>query len=361
MGAPIPQCVLHDPLDPVLYAAGWKLVHRGKVRHTFFNLKYPGLLLALATNRVSVFDFPLPALVARKSEVLVALTVFWLDNFFQGVANHLVAFGEGADRYLPKKFRGNADLQSRALIVKHLNMLEMKMPGGETTGVEAIVRGYLSGNGLKEYRATGGICGHELPPGLKEWDRLSPPLFTPTTKEDVGHDENVDFQYVDARCSDGPHRLALKLYAEAAEHAVVRGLVLIDTKFEFGYQKDSVGPLTVADEVLTPDSSRYVDADEFSEKTAQGKTPASLDKQYVRNYIKALPTPFVASDGRPLHVGDKEFLTTHPEHVAFVHGLKLPQEILDQTTEIYTSLPLRLTRTTLENFQRDSMGIKVPA
>lgn len=355
MGAPIPECVLHDPLDPLLEEAGWHLVHRGKVRHTFFNLKFPGKLLSLATNRVSVFDFPLPATVPLKGAVLTAVSVFWFD-FFDSVANHMVAYGAGIDRYLPGKLRGNKDLQSRTLIIRHLEMQEMELPDGRMTGVEAIVRGYLTGNGWASYQESGQICGHKLPPGMREWDKLEPPLFTPTTKEEVGHDANVDYKYVDEKCGDGSHRLAIRIFSEAAKYARARGLELIDTKFEFGlHSHSSHRQLMLADEVLTPDSSRFVAVEEFEKKTAKGQTPATLDKQFVRNYVMSLQTGFVGKDGEPLRF--KNLQTDNPAHVKWVHELFIPAEIVDRTTEIYREIPHILIGWMLEKFQHIVMGI----
>ena len=221
-------------------------------------------LLFVATDRISAFDYILDSLIPDKGRILTAMSVFFFD--FLDAPNHLA--GPPDDPRIP------AEVLGRALVVRALDM----MP------VECVARGYLTGSGLLDYQATGSVCGIELPPGLVEASRFEHPLFTPATKAEFGaHDENISFERVAALV--GAERaaqlrdLTLATYISAAEHAQSRGVILADTKFEFGVDRD--GQLVLADEVLTPDSSRYWPADTYREGVVQ----PSFDKQFVRNWL----------------------------------------------------------------------------
>ncbi|WP_019856268.1 phosphoribosylaminoimidazolesuccinocarboxamide synthase [Actinopolyspora mortivallis] len=223
-------------------------------------------LLMVASDRVSAYDHVLSTPVPDKGRVLTAMTVFWLELLGDLVDNHLVAVGD--DPRIPPEVRG------RALLVRNLDMLP----------VECVARGYLTGSGLSEYRDTGAVCGVPLPDGLTEASALPEPIFTPATKAELGeHDENVSFaavaETVGPTIADRLRDLTLRVYERAAEHARQRGVILADTKFEFGVS--STGDLVLADEVLTPDSSRYWPADEYE----PGRPQASFDKQYVRDWL----------------------------------------------------------------------------
>jgi phosphoribosylaminoimidazole-succinocarboxamide synthase len=228
----------------------------GKVRE-LYTLDDDRLLL-VASDRISTFDVVLPTEIPDKGRVLTGLSGFWFARTRRIVPNHLLAI--------------RAD--GRSSECRRLEMLP----------IECVVRGYLSGSGWKDYRATGSVCGHELPGGLRESERLPEPIFTPATKAQSGHDENITRAQA-AGLVDGldeVERVCLELYAFGAAHAEARGIVLADTKFELGLDED--GRLTLADEALTPDSSRFWPADEYE----PGRPQPSYDKQFVRDYCEAL-------------------------------------------------------------------------
>jgi phosphoribosylaminoimidazole-succinocarboxamide synthase len=254
------------------------LVASGKVRDMY---DLGDRLLMVASDRISTYDVVHPTPIPDKGKVLAGLSVFWFAKTGHIVDNHFDSATDG----VPDEARG------RGLAVRRLEMLP----------VECVVRGYLTGSGWKDYQATGAVAGIELPPGLRESERLPTPIFTPSTKAEEGHDETVDFdaaaQLVGDRELLGRLRdLSLELYAFAAGHAAERGVILADTKFEFG--RDTAGTLRVGDEVLTPDSSRFWPADGYE----AGRGQPSFDKQYVRDWAagtgwdKAPPAPEIPDD-----------------------------------------------------------------
>ncbi|MFB9906861.1 phosphoribosylaminoimidazolesuccinocarboxamide synthase [Allokutzneria oryzae] len=222
-------------------------------------------LLLVASDRISAFDHVLESAIPDKGRVLTAMSVFWFELLADVVPNHLVSFD---DPRIPDEVRG------RALLVRRLSM----------EPVECVARGYLTGSGLVDYNRTGAVCGVELPAGLVESSTLPEPIFTPATKAEIGaHDENVSFEAVVKEVgqekAERLRELTLKVYTRAAEHARSRGVILADTKFEFG--TDANGELVLGDEVLTPDSSRFWPADEYE----PGRVQRSFDKQYVREWL----------------------------------------------------------------------------
>jgi phosphoribosylaminoimidazole-succinocarboxamide synthase len=254
------------------------LLARGKVREMY---ELGDDLLMVASDRISTYDVIHPTEIPDKGKVLTGLSVLWFDLTRGIVANHLISATDG----VPDEFRG------RALRVRRLTMIP----------VECVVRGYLSGSGWKDYQATGRVSGIELPPGLRESEQLPEPIFTPSTKADEGHDEAIDFE----RAAElaGSRELAARLreaslavYGAVAEHAHARGIILADTKFEFGL--GAGGTLTLGDEVCTPDSSRFWPADGY----APGRPQPSFDKQYVRDWAsgtgwdKTPPAPAIPPD-----------------------------------------------------------------
>jgi phosphoribosylaminoimidazole-succinocarboxamide synthase len=247
------------------------LVASGKVRE-IYDMGDDTLLL-VASDRMSAFDVILPTPIPDKGRVLTGMTRFWLDRTQHIVANHMLGT---APEELPELAR-TPELAGRSMHVKKLAMLP----------VECVVRGYLVGSGWKDYQRTGTVCGHRLPAGLEQAERLPQPLFTPSTKAALGeHDENITATQGIALVG-GPRyreleRASIALYEVAAKHAAARGIILADTKFEFGV--DTAGTLVLADEVLTPDSSRYWPADSYH----TGMSPPSFDKQYVRDYLETL-------------------------------------------------------------------------
>ena len=230
-------------------------------------------LLMVATDRISAFDFILPDEIPFKGEVLNRISAFWFDKFADIVPNHLVSI-DPAD--FPEEFAEYRDyLAGRAMLVKK----------AQTIPVECIVRGYLTGSGKKTYDENGTVCGIQLPEGLTEASKLPEPLFTPSTKAEIGdHDENISFErcceIVGEDIATQIRDLSLKIYKAAAEYAATRGIIIADTKFEFGVID---GKVTLIDECLTPDSSRFWPAASYEE----GKIQPSYDKQFVRNWLKA--------------------------------------------------------------------------
>jgi phosphoribosylaminoimidazole-succinocarboxamide synthase len=254
------------------------LLASGKVRELY---DLDDRLLMVASDRISTYDAVHPTPIPDKGKVLTGLSVFWFEKTEHIVANHLVSATEG----VPEEVRG------RALVVKKLAMLP----------VECVARGYITGSGWSEYQRSGSVCGIALPTGLRESEQLPEPIFTPTTKADVGHDEAIDFERAaelvgDRALTEELRRVTLAVYQQAAEHARERGIILADTKFELGL--DASGALTLADEVVTPDSSRFWPADGYE----PGGSQPSFDKQPVRDWAagtgwdKKPPAPAIPDD-----------------------------------------------------------------
>ena len=243
---------------------------RGKVRDLY---QAEGGLLFVATDRISAFDGVLPTGIPDKGRVLTQLSLFWFEFLGGLVANHLIT----ADvAQYPKPFcEFRVQLDGRSMLVRRAQMVP----------VECVVRGYLAGSGWKEYRASGTVCGIPLPAGLQESERLPEPIFTPATKADTGHDLNISFQEMAGRVGSRPaerlRELSLAVYRRAAEYAEPRDILIADTKFEFGYVGQE---LVLADEVLTPDSSRFWPRAQYR----PGGSPPSFDKQYVRDYLEQI-------------------------------------------------------------------------
>jgi phosphoribosylaminoimidazole-succinocarboxamide synthase len=276
--------------------AGHELIAQGKVREMYD--AGSDHLLMVATDRISTYDVVHPNPIPDKGKVLTGLSVFWFERMQQICPNHLVSFTD-----VPDEVRG------RALLVERLEMIP----------IECVARGYITGSGWKDYRATGAVCGIELPEGLQESEKLPEPIFTPATKAEIGdHDENIDFDRAaeilgDRGLLEELRRLTLAIYSSAAEHARERGVILADTKFEFGRRAD--GTIVLGDEVLTPDSSRFWPADGYE----PGHGQPSFDKQYVRDWAagsgwdKSPPAP------------------------------ELPDEVVARTRELYVDAYERIT------------------
>ncbi len=279
-----------------------ELLHRGKVRDIY--AVDDAHMLIVASDRLSAFDVVLPDPIPGKGAVLTDLSVFWFGHTGSVVSNHL------ADLTLKDVLPDEGErqqIEGRALVVKRLKALPL----------EAIVRGYLIGSGWKDYQATGAVSGIALPAGLRQADRLPETMFTPSTKADVGeHDENISFNdIVDLVGDDIATRvrdISVRIYEQAATYAADRGIIIADTKFEFGL--DGSGELVLIDEVLTPDSSRFWPSDEY----AAGSSPPSFDKQFVRDYLETLDW-----DKRP-------------------PAPKLPPEVIEKTAQKYAEARSRL-------------------
>jgi phosphoribosylaminoimidazole-succinocarboxamide synthase len=236
------------------------LIASGKVRDIY---DLGAELLIVASDRISTYDVVHPTPIPQKGAVLTGLSAFWFDRTRDIVANHVVSVTDG----VPQEARG------RGMVVRKLTMLP----------VECVVRGYITGSGWKDYQATGAVSGIKLPSGLRESDRLPEPLFTPSTKADVGHDEAIDFEGAveligDRELAQRVRDVSLALYEHAADHARANGIILADTKFELGLDADGV--LTIGDEICTPDSSRFWPADSYE----PGRGQPSFDKQFVRDW-----------------------------------------------------------------------------
>lgn len=293
------------PSPPMLesHLSGLPLLHRGKVRDIYaLDERH---LLIVTTDRLSAFDVVLPDPIPGKGQVLTRISRFWFDRTRHIIANHLTDFP--LERAVPDA-RERALIEDRSMVVRRLRALP----------VEAVVRGYLIGSGWKDYVATGRVCGIELPAGLRMADRLPQPLFTPSTKAERGrHDENVSFAAVEAAIgaplAAQVRDRAIALYAHAAAYALERGIIIADTKFEFGV--DESGHLVLIDEALTPDSSRFWPVDTY----VPGASPPSFDKQFVRDYLETL-----------------DWDKTPP-------GPRLPAEVIEKTSGKYREALRRLT------------------
>ncbi|MGB5606564.1 MAG: phosphoribosylaminoimidazolesuccinocarboxamide synthase [Gammaproteobacteria bacterium] len=279
------------------------LLHRGKVRDVY--AVGEDHLLIVTTDRLSAFDVVLPDPIPGKGAVLTAVSNFWFEQTRKIVPNHLVDIPLA--EVLPDA-AARAEVEGRAIVAKKLKALP----------VEAIVRGYLIGSGWKDYQKTGKVCGIPLPKGLLMADKLPDAIFTPSTKAAVGaHDENIDFdktrELIGSTLAEQVRDVSLKIYTSCAAYARERGILIADTKFEFGL--DNNGELVLIDEILTPDSSRFWPADTY----APGTSPASFDKQYVRDYLETL-----------------DWDKTPP-------GPRLPPDVIDKTAAKYREAQARLT------------------
>jgi phosphoribosylaminoimidazole-succinocarboxamide synthase len=247
-----------------------KLFKKGKVRNVY---ELGDKLLFLATDRISAFDYILPTPIPGKGEILTQLSIFWFQFFKDKIRSHFIT--DDVKKY-PEETKEYRDvLTGRSMLVRKTSVVP----------VECVVRGYLSGSAWKEYQKSGSVCGIALPKGMKDSDKLEEPVFTPSTKAEAGHDENISMDQmkknVGTEISEKMKSLSLAIYKEARDLLLTKGIILADTKFEFGL---SNGELILVDEVLTPDSSRFWPADDYE----PGRSQKSYDKQYVRDYLESL-------------------------------------------------------------------------
>ncbi len=262
--------------------AGARLRSRGKVRDLY---ELDDRLLIVATDRLSAFDVVLPTPIPDKGRVLTQLSLFWFEKLSDVIPNHVITATDFPEEFAPYA----RELRGRAMLVRR----------AEPVPIECVVRGYLSGSGWKEHQATGEVCGIRLPPGLTESEKLPEPIFTPATKAATGHDENISFDEMARRVSrelaEKLRDVSLEIYRRAAAYAAQRGILIADTKFEFGLLG---GELLWIDEALTPDSSRFWPADSYR----PGHPQPSFDKQYVRDYLERIgwskqpPAPELPAD-----------------------------------------------------------------
>ena len=279
-----------------------KLIHRGKVRDLY---AFEDLILMVATDRLSAFDVVFPDPVPDKGRILTSLSVFWFRMLEKLVPNHIVE--TDVAKFPPALVRYSDVLKDRSMLVKK----------AEPLAIECIVRGYITGSGWKDYLRTGSVCGIRLPEGLRESERLPEPIFTPSTKADVGlHDENISLEnaaeVVGRDTLERVSKVSLEIYKTASEYALSRGIIIADTKFEFGFIGSD---LCLIDEVLTPDSSRFWPVDSYE----PGRPQQSFDKQFVRDYLESIKW-----DKKP-------------------PAPKLPEEIITKTRQRYLDAYRRLT------------------
>ncbi len=287
------------------------LVARGKVRDNY--AVGDDRLLMIASDRLSAFDVVMGEPIPGKGELLTRMALFWFARLGHIVPNHLT----GDDPESVVALDERVQVRGRAMLVKRLKGLP----------IEAVVRGYLAGSGWKAYRETGEVCGVKLPPGLKNASQLPEPIFTPATKAEMGeHDENISFdqaaQMIGSDMAERVRAISIRLYREAAEFALAKGIIIADTKFEFGLAPD--GTLTLMDEVLTPDSSRYWPLESYQAAVDRGDNPPSYDKQFVRDWLEAARVDGAAWNKR-------------------APAPALPAEVIEKTAAKYREALTRLT------------------
>ena len=318
--AVIPQTVLPAPLP------GVDLIKHGKVRGVYA-IPDTNFLLVVASDRISIFDHVLNALVLGKGAILNALNIFWRQQLGSMVQHDLVAYGAGIDEYLPEALRGNPDLQARSTIVVRHQVLP----------VECIARGHLTGSGWRDYQETGMVSGHLLPEGLTDGSLLPAPLFTPSTKAEAGHDINIGFEEVVAKYGAWVERKTLAIFSAIANYARSRGIIVADGKFELSPEG------VLLDEIGTPDACRFWLYLDWLKAHANGKLPDSLDKEYVRAF------------GKQLGINKRD--PEKPEDIEYVHRQILASEVIAETMRRYRYIFWVLTGMLIETFQSDVLGI----
>lgn len=311
---------------------GLKLLHRGKVRDSYELPGYPDLMLVVASNRISIFDFVLDAYIPKKGAILNALKAYFDEALLRPnkVLTDFLCAGSAVDQYLPKAMRGRQHIWAHGTVVRRNRMI----------AVECIVRGYLTGSGLSDYKKTGLVGGHRLAPNLMDGSALRPAIFTPSTKASVGHDVNITQASVDSEYGKIIGELSKTLYDIAASYAASRSVILADTKLEFGY--DEMGRLVLCDEYFTPDSSRYWDPADWEMALAEGRTPKPYDKQFVRNWGRDLG----------MHLKDPE----NDNDYAWVREQKVPADLIARTSVLYEEIAKRLTGLSLVGLQAKYLG-----
>lgn len=342
MPARIPIAVQENNHSLYLANQGFARTYQGKTRDMYQILTE---FLVVASDRISIFDFVLNATIPFKGEVLTALTHFWFTQVLDEFPNHLV----NSEKYL--YCNAAIDLQDnlseldlkRSLIVSKVNILPY----------EFIFRHHIGGSVFKKYQETGMAGGQEIPRNLQKWSRLERPIFTPSTKAETGHDVNIDAaSFLDNHGEEG-HELVKMLadaYAKAYTFAKEKGILILDTKLEADFG-------IIADEILTPDSSRFCDKEDWEQAMHEGREPNFFDKQFVREWGAKIETPFKDSDRKTI-IGLKGLDPENDEHIDYVHSLELPREIIRGTTQRYLEIFERLTGVSLSYYQEFSMGIK---
>jgi phosphoribosylaminoimidazole-succinocarboxamide synthase len=351
----IPTNFRNDSLSEYLQKNGLRRISQGKVRDTYYLDE--DWLLVVASDRISVFDFVLNASIPKKGEVLTALTHFWLTKVLLGFNNHLIEAG-----FRPYNFKGSKypnaayDLKGDLLDLPIERCLVVRNLTGKMYPFEMIYRHHIGGSVFKKYQKTGIAGGHQLPLGLLKWSKLDSPIFTPSTKEDVGHDVNVDANYFFAEMEKAGLTVeALEMvkmltdaYAIAYKYAEERGILILDTKFE-------VAGGIIADEIITPDSSRFALKKDWEQALEEGRDPQFYDKQPVRDVMAKVATPFFDDKNQPI-TGINNLDPENEEHVAFVHTLEIPEEVITGTTERYLKIFEMITGQSLGDYQKNELG-----
>lgn len=348
----IPRCVTDYPFtagrnsEPVvefLARFGFNLIHRGKVRDTYSMPDDPDKYLVVASDRLSIFDFVLPVTVPGKGVVLTALTHFWLTRVLEGRTHHLVSSVHNERfnaAYGQKLFTNIAFPLERALVIKKVKIQPF----------ELIFRHHLGGSVWKKYVESGIVAGVELPKGLKRWSFLEQPLFTPLTKAENGHDINVtQAEYLAVMGVTGQKTVnnLLQVYQQAYDWAYQRGIIILDTKFEAG------DPYVLADEVLTPDSSRFTTVEDYEAAMRENRDPIFFDKEPARTWGRTVSAPFGVT-------GINNLDPDNPDHVRFVHEeVKVPPEVVADLAMRYRRLFEMLTCMFLYYYQVREMGINI--
>lgn len=349
--ATIPASVLGFPkvngglsVQGFMTGIGFPLEHRGKVRDTYGVPKSNDQMAVVASDRISIFDFVLPALVPSKGEVLTALTHFWITQILKPYATHLRQM-PGSNFNFAIRF---AELwpgfpATRTLVVERLHMQTY----------ELIFRRHLGGSVWGDYQRTGFVSGLRMPEGLQKWQQLEEAIFTPSTKAEVGHDVNIDgMAYAEHMGSTGANAVEMlrSAYSLAYNIARERGVLILDTKFEVGQPLQGSQTNVIGDEVLTPDSSRFTTEEDFGRAMAENRDPVFYDKEPVRNWGRTVETPFGV-------IGINNLKPENPDHVDFVGQLQVPSEVVADCSQRYQTIFHMLTGQPLRRYQREHMGV----
>jgi len=340
--APIPEKVKSASLINSLLPF---LIHQGKVRDTYDVSKFfRDTLLMVASDRILIFDFVLNAVVPKKGEALTALTHFWLTKVLSSFQHHLVESKKYESRNLAFEMKHDSTGALSALSDIPLERT-LAIKRAQVMPFEMVYQHHIGESVWKEYQQSGTAAGELLPPGLKKWDKLDDPAFTPTTKATDGHDLPVtvkEFTAVTSYAGMSAAAILSDLYRIAYSYAASKGILILDTKFEWGGM--------VVDEVLTPDSSRFVDVADWRAARAEGREPRFLDKEPIRIWGRGVSTPFRDKAGNSI-LGINNLETEDPDHRAFVHSLAVPEAVIAAGTARCLEICQRLTGTHLEEYQ----------
>jgi phosphoribosylaminoimidazole-succinocarboxamide synthase len=323
------------------------LHHQGKVRNTYLNPYDEAELIQQATDGISAFDFVFPVLIPKKGQVLTALTDFSRRTYLRDIPHHFVESGKYPGHNKAREIKdSHSDFPLEStFVIKRAKVLPY----------ELIFRHHIGGSVWKEYLEKGTAGGNQLPSGLSKWQALDSPVYTPSTKEAEGHDKNITAQQFFQETGEEGKRaqqIFLSAYRKAYRYCHMLGVLILDTKGEIGYpiRDPEPGNLMIVDEAFTPDSSRYVLAPDLEQALHEGRDPDFYDKEIFRIWVKSIETPFFDSEGKRIR-GINNLDPTNPQHVAFVHSLSVPQDVVMKTSKRYLDLLEFITGMTLEEYQ----------